>query len=381
MKGLYLAFELGWSEWKLGFTTCAEQNPRVRVCKGRDLEALEKEIAKAKARFGLPAETPVFCCYEAGRDGFWLHRYLEKAGYHNVVVDSASIEVNRRKRRAKSDRLDVQKLLSMLLRHHGGEKKVFCIVQVPGVEVEDRRQLHRELLTLKGERTEHNNRIKGLLASQGLSATVNDKFSTLLAKLRLWDGSAVPADLQQRLLREFARWQLVGQQIEELEMERLQRARSGQEDCHKKVRSLLKLRGIGINSAWLFTMEFFGWRQFRNRRQVGALAGLVPTPYQSSDSAREQGISKAGNQRLRAVAIEIAWGWIRYQPKSGLTRWFQRRFGKGNTRAKKIGVVALSRKLLVALWRYLETGEIPEGAKLKEEHTPKASSAQKRRAG
>lgn len=380
-KALYLAFELGWSEWKLGFTTCAQQSPRLRTCQGRDLAALEKEIAKAKERFGLPAKTPVLCCYEAGRDGFWLHRYLTEAGYDNVVVDSSSIEVKRRKRRAKSDRLDVQKLLSMLLRYHDGEAKVWSIVQVPSVEAEDRRQLHRELLTLKGERTEHINRIKGLLASQGLAASVNDKFPAMLAQLRLWDGSAVPADLQQRLLREFARWQLAQEQIDALEKERAQRTHQGKEACHETVRRLLQLRGIGSNSAWLFTMEFFGWRQLRNRRQVGALAGLVPTPYQSSDSEHEQGISKAGNRRLRAMAIEIAWSWLRYQPSSSLSLWYQERFGKGNARARKIGIVAVARKLLVALWNYVETGEIPPGAELKEPRTKPARSLQKRRAG
>jgi transposase len=297
------------------------------------------------------------------------------------VVDSSSIEVKRRKRRAKSDRLDVQKLLSMLLRHLGGEKKVWSIVQVPSVEAEDRRQLHREMLTLKGERTEHVNRIKGLLASQGLAAAVNDRFLTTLAELRLWDGSVVPADMQQRLLREFVRWQLVQEQIEVLEKERGQRVQHGQEACHDKVRRLQQLRGVGINSAWLFTMEFFGWRQIKNRRQLGALAGLVPTPYQSSDSEHEQGISKAGNRRLRAMAIELAWCWLRYQPGSELSLWYARRFSKGNARARKIGIVAVARKLLVALWNYLETGEVPAGAELKGVRTAAARSAKKRQAG
>jgi transposase len=380
-QALYLAFELGWSEWKLAFTTGVQQSPRLRSCKGRDLVALEKEIAKAKERFGLPPKCAVFCCYEAGRDGFWLHRYLTAAGYDNQVVDSSSIEVNRRKRRAKSDRLDAHKLLSMLLRQHGGEAKVWSVVQVPSVSAEDRRQLHRELLTLKSERTEHVNRIKGLLASQGLAATINAQFPTTLVELRLWDGAAVPADLQERLLREFARWQLVQEQIASVDKERSQRIRHSQEKCHDQVRRLQKLRGVGINSAWLFTMEFFGWRQLRNRRQVAALAGLVPTPYQSSDSEHEQGISKAGNRRLRVMAVELAWCWLRYQPGSELSQWYGKRFSKGNVRARKIGIVAVARKLLVALWNYLETGELPPGAELKSEPSPAACSAKQRRTG
>jgi transposase len=362
-QALYVAFELGWSEWKLAFSTSIHQPPRLRSLGARDLRGLEKDIADAKSRLKLPADTPVFSCYEAGRDGFWLHRYLTEAGVENLVVDAASIEVNRRKRRAKSDRLDAGKLLTMLLRYHGGEKRVWSVVQVPKVANEDARQLHRELETLKGERTEHVNRIKGLLASQGLKAEVGWAFAELLQRLRLWDGSAVPAELQQRLLREHRRWELTCEQIDELEKKRLQEVCSSATAEVEQVRRLFGLRGIGINSAWLFVREFFSWRQFVNRRQVGALAGLTPTPYQSGDSDHEQGISKSGNRWLRTMAIEIAWCWLHYQPQSKLSRWYQRRFGKGARRQKRIGIVAVARKLLVALWRYLVSGEVPEGAR------------------
>jgi transposase len=330
--------------------------------RARRLEELDAEIAKAKKRFGLPAEAPVRSCYEAGRDGFWLHRYLSARGITNVVVDAASIEVPRRYRRAKSDRLDATKLLGMLLRWYSGEKKVWSVVQVPTVEVEDRRQLHRELLTLKGERTEHVNRIKGLLASCGLVAEVDDDFPQQLADLRTWNDQPVPRELQQRLLREFARWQFVNRHISELERERLERIRKAREESMDQVRRLLRLRGIGVNSAWMFVMEFFSWRQFVNRRQVAALAGLTPTPYSSGDDSHEQGISKAGNRRLRTMAIEIAWCWLRYQPDSRLSQWYRKRFGGGKSRLRRIGIVALARKLLVALWRYLEHAELPGGA-------------------
>jgi transposase len=359
---LYLALELSWNEWKLGFTTGPAQPVRQRPLRARDTDGLLREIAKAKVRFGLPADAPVRCCYEAGRDGFWLHRFLCHHGIDNRVVDSASIEVNRRARRAKSDRLDVQKLASMLLRYHGGERKLWAVVRVPTVEDEDHRQLHRDLLELKGERTRHVNRIKGLLASVGLAAEVDARLPEQLPRLRTWDGAALPPALQARLLREFARWEFVHRQILDLENERARQIRSADAPAADQVRRLLQVRGIGPNSAWLFVHEFFAWRQIRNRRQLGALAGLVPTPYQSGDSDHEQGISKAGNRRLRVMAIEIAWCWLRYQPGSALSQWYHERLGRGTSRQRRIGIVALARKVLVALWRYLEEGVVPAGA-------------------
>ena len=362
---LYLAFELGDTQWKLAFTIGLGQKPRLRSMPARDLPRLQEEIAKAKQRFHLTADAPVRSCYEAGRDGFWLDRYLNTYGIHNSVVDSSSIEVNRRQRRAKTDRLDAGKLLNLLLRYHSGEKKVWSVVRVPSAVAEDARQLHRELQELKDERTEHVNRIKGLLTSQGLRApTVNKDFAQWLGAARLWDGSAVPSELQKRLLRELERWQLLGRQISLLEDERRQRIRCDKTPHVDKVRSLLDLWGMGLNGAWLLVYELFAWRHFDNRKQVGGCVGLTPTPYQSGDSRREQGISKAGNRRLRRLMVELAWCWLRWQPDSELSRWYQSRFGVGNGRSRKIGIVALARKLLIALWKYLEQGELPAGARL-----------------
>jgi transposase len=360
---LFVAFELGWSEWKLAFASQPADSPRLRSIGGRNTDIVLREIARAKARFGLPEDAPVFSCYEAGRDGFWLHRFLSSHGIDNVVVDSSSIEVKRRGRRRKTDSLDAGKLLSMLFRWHQGEKKVWSVVQVPSVADEDRRQLHRDLLELKAERTQHTNRIKGLLAGYGLAVpTIDGQFPEVLAALRTWDDQAVPQELQDRLLREHQRWILVDRQIKDLEQERARRVRTKKDTRLDKVRQLLRLRGIGVNSAWLYVMEFFGWRQIRNRKQLAALAGLTPTPHQSGDSDHEQGISKAGNRRLRTMAVEIAWCWLHYQPGSALSQWYQQRFAKGSSRQRRIGIVALARKLLVALWRFLETGEVPPGA-------------------
>jgi transposase len=362
---LYLAFELGSSKWKLGFTVGLGQSPRRRAIDAGDLVALQEEIRRAKRRFSLPETAPVKSCYEAGRDGFWLHRYLLAQEVENLIVDSASIEVNRRARRAKTDDLDVGKLLSMLIRYHSGEKKVWSVVHVPGVEAEDKRHLHRQLFKFKADRTRHINRIKGLLAGQGVRMPVGADFLERLGAIRLWDGSSLPPSLRARLEREYACLQFVDQQIQELGAERRELLRTSDDPSVEKVRRLLKLRGIGENSSWLFVMEFFGWRKFRNRRQVGGLAGLAPTPYQSGEGSREQGISKAGNRLVRTMAVEIAWGWLRYQPDSELTLWYQKKSGQGGKRLRKIGIVALARKLLVALWRYLETGEVPAGAQLK----------------
>jgi transposase len=362
---LYLAFELGLQKWKLGFSIGLSQDPRRRTIDGGDLLALRDEIAVAKKRFRLPVTAPVKSCYEAGRDGFWLHRYLLEVGVENLVVDSSSIEVNRRARRAKTDRIDVGKLLNMLMRYHGGEEKVWSVVHVPNPEAEDKRHLHRQLSARKVDRTRHICRIKGLLASQGLDLPLHVDFLDTLEAARLWDGAPIPSGLRARVEREYASLRYIEQQIKELETEREQLIETSDDPSVVKVRQLMKLRAIGPNSAWLFVMEFFGWRQFRNRREVGGLAGLTPTPFQSGEESREQGISKAGNRSIRVMAVEIAWAWLRYQPDSELTLWFQERFGHGSKRLRKIGIVALARKLLIALWRYLETGEIPAGAQLK----------------
>lgn len=362
---LHLAFELGQATWKLGFTPGLGQRPRERTIAARDVTALLAEIERAKERFGLSADVGVVSCYEAGREGFWLHRYLVARGIENHVVDSASIEVNRRRRRAKSDRLDVGKLLLQLVRHRAGERKALRVVHVPTVAEEDQRQLHRELLTAKRDRARVTNRMKGLLANQGVGVEVDAGLLGELEDLRLWDGTPLPGGLRARLAREWAKVALLTGQIQQLEGERAEQLRSGTAPAVELVRRLLRLRGIGTNSAWLYVMEFFGWRQFRNRREVGGLAGLTPTPYQSGELSREQGIAKAGNRYIRAMAIEIAWGWLRFQPESALSRWYQERFGQGSSRIRRIGIVALARRLLVELWRYLETGAVPAGAVLK----------------
>jgi transposase len=238
-------------------------------------------------------------------------------------------------------------------------------VHVPSVEAEDNRHLHRALKTFKSDRTRHVNRLKGLLVGQGVRLPVNANFPERVDRVRLWNGEPIPSGLQSRLQQEFAGFQFVDGQIKALQAQRRELLRTSEDPSVEQVRRLLRLRGIGENSAWLFVMEFFAWRKFRSRRQVGGLAGLTPTPHQSGEQSREQGISKAGNSPVRSIAIEIAWGWLRHQPDSELSLWFQERFGHGSKRLRKIGIVAVARKLLIALWRYLEYGEVPAGAQFK----------------
>lgn len=364
---LYLAFELGKNTWKLGFTIGMAQQPRERTIPAGALETLQKEITRAKQRFGLPEDASLVSCYEAGRDGFWLHRYLVAHGVTNHVIDSASIEVNRRQRRAKTDRLDVHKLLTMLLRHMAGERKVWSVVRVPSVEEEDRRQLHRELTTAKCDRTRLSNRIKGLLAGHGVQLVLQGDVDAQLDQLHQWDGSPLPPALLSRLKRAWQQVCFLTAHIQTLEAQRRAVLRRREDAVVDQVRQLFTLRGIGVNSAWLYVMEFFAWRDFQTPKQVGALAGLTPTPSQSGQSRRELGIAKAGNRHMRAMAIEIAWAWRRFQPTSALSQWYEQRFGHGSARLRKIGIVALARKLLIALWRFLKTGVLPEGAVLKAE--------------
>lgn len=361
---LYLALELANRSWKLAFSTGLGQKPRIRSMPARDLDILEREIATARRRFHLDDSVPLISCYEAGRDGFWIHRTLEsRAHRHNLVVDSASIDVKRRHRRLKTDRIDVLKLLAMLVRYHNGEADVWSVVHVPSPEAEDARHLHRELLTLKSGRTRVTNRIRGLLAAQGLSpSSLTRAFPDQLDALRLWDGSPLGPQLHERLLREWRHRTQLTERIRLIERLQAEQLETRTDPAIAMVRQLMTLKGIGLQSAWLFTFEFFAWRRIRSRQQITGLAGLAPSPYNSGDETRDLGISKAGSSSVRAMAIQIAWGWVRFQPDSELTRWFVRRFAHGGRRMRAIGIVALARRLLIELWKFLETGALPEGA-------------------
>jgi transposase len=356
---LYMAFELGEKNWKLSLGDGVRSPSHYTVAAG-DTAALLECIAKAKARCGLAPEASVGSCYEAGRDGFWLHRWLIAHGTDNIVVDSASIEVNRRARRVKTDRLDGDKLLAMLIRYGAGERRVWSVVRVPTPEEEDARRAHRELGRLGHERIAHINRIRALLVLHNLRV----KYVGGRLWQRWWTGHAneLAPRVRTEIERESARLLLVKKQMDMIEAAQHQAVAAGSE---AQVARLARLRGIGMSSGWVLAKELFGWRCFRNRREVAGCLGLTPSPYASGESETEQGISKAGNRRVRTLMVELAWSWLRYQPQSELSQWFNRRFAGGGKRLRRIGIVALARRLAIALWRYLEYGLIPQGAQLK----------------
>jgi transposase len=361
---LLLAFELGQRSWKLGFSAGIGQRPRVRQIPAGAVAVIASEIGRAKVRLGLVADAPVISCYEAGRDGFWLHRYLLAHGITNHVVDSSSIEVNRRARRAKTDRLDLGGLLNLLARYVLGDRRVWRVVRVPSVPDEDARQLPRTWETLTEDRTRLINRMKGLLTTQGVQIPIDKNFLERLHAAQLWDGTPVPTGLQERLTQDWAQLRQVETQLRERRA-RAARPPDATTPTGRAIEQLQTLRAIGVTGAWVLATEIFGWRQIKNRRELGALVGLVPAPYQSGETHSDQGITRAGNTHVRRVMVQLAWVWLQYQPQSALAQWYQRRFGSSGKRLRRIGIVALARKLLIALWRYLETGVVPDGAQLK----------------
>jgi len=364
---LYMALELSDKKWQVVLGDGVHSASRYTVAAG-ETQALLDCIARARKRCGMGEKVRVRSCYEAGRDGFWLHRWLLAQGIDNIVVDSASIEVNRRARRAKTDRLDAEKLLSMLLRYHGGERRVWAVVRVPSVEQEDARRMSRELGRLEHEHTAHSNRIGSLLVLHNVRAPVRVGGR---GWERWWQGHAgqLPAGLRGEIEREVARLRLVKAQIKELQAAQQQALASGQQ---AQVAQLSAVGGIGLRSAWLLDKEVFGWRRFGNRREVGGCLGFAPTAYASGESQTEQGIAKTGTKRVRRVMVELAWSHLRYQPHSALSQWFNQRFAHGGKRLRRVGIVALARRLAIALWRYLEQGVLPAGVRLKSNAMAKA---------
>jgi transposase len=361
---LYMAFELSSKQWVLAFSNGSRFSSHKIVAK--DFVSLDRVMTISKSRLQLPSDCRVVSCYEAGRDAFWLHRRLSQVGIVNVVVDSSSIEVPRRRRRVKTDRLDAKSLVRMLIRYHGGEKDVWRVCKVPTAEQEDARRWHRERQRLLKERTQHRNRIHSLLATQGIRLSPGRHFLSLLARACGGDGQPVPAALQAELAREFERLQLVGQQLKLVERQMNEALSQPASRAQEMVAQLMLLRSLGRDTSWPLVHEFFGWRRFHNGKQVGSAAGLTGTPYLTGGGGPDQGISKAGNKRVRTLTIELAWRWLRYQPNSALSLWFAERFALGGKRARRRGIVAVARKLLIALWRYLEHGVVPEGAVLKD---------------
>ena len=358
---VYVAFELGKKDWKLAMTSGFGVAPWLRTVASGDLGAVERVLREGRRRLGLPDCARVVSCYEAGRDGFWIHRALTALGIMNRVVDSASIEVSRRARRAKTDRLDALKLVMMLVRVCCGERRVWSEVHVPTVADEAARQVSRERTALTQDQTRLVNQLRGWLAVWGATLPSRRRGSWW-TRVRDWAGTALPVDVQARLARAEAR--LAGLEAQIAELDAQQQAAVTAAGPTTALHQLVQLKGVATTSASVLLDEGLVWRAFRNRRQIGGLLGFAPTPYDSGESAREQGISRAGNARLQAISIQLAWNWVRWQPQSALTQWYQANFGKGK-RARRIGIVAVARKLMIALWRYVTAGVVPAGAILK----------------
>lgn len=359
-KTMFVAMELSKKNWKLAFGEGSVH--RIRNVDAGDQAALLHEVTVSREKLGLSADGPVVFCYEAGRDGFWIDRMLKKHGFENYVMDPASIEVPRRARQRKTDRLDAKKLLKLLVRYElWDEKDAFASVKIPSEAEESAMRLHRERERLVNERRQHRARMKSLLALHGTQ--VGNPARVQIESLRDWKQEALPFSLATELECEQQRLQLVEEQIKRIEQAQKAALDEPQTPAHHKAHKLQQLRGIGLQSSWTLSHECFGWRTFANRKKIGSFAGLTGTPFDSGETLREQGISKAGSGRVRTTMIELAWGWVRWQPDSALTHWFIDRYVRaGSKRSRRKGIVALARKLLIALWKYVEYDEMPQGA-------------------
>jgi transposase len=360
---LYVAFELGKKSWKLAVTTGLAVTPWLRTVAGGDLAAVDGVLQRARERFGVAATAPVISCYEAGRDGFWIHRALAARGIANRVVDSSSIEVNRRKRRAKSDRLDAVKLVRLLARVCAGDREAWSEVRVPSAAGEAARHRSRERTALTAEQTRLRNQIGSWLATAGarVSTRVREQ-AAWWTSARDWAGEPLPAEMQARIARATARLTVVAEQIATIETEQAEGLGAAAPDS--AATRLRQVKGLGVTSVSVLLDEGLVWREFKNRRELGGLLGFAPVKYESGEISRDQGISRAGNDRLQSTMVQLAWGWVQWQPQSALTKWYLARFGIGK-RNRKVGIVALARKLFIALWRYATAGIVPAGAILR----------------
>ncbi len=365
---IFVAIELSQKTWLVTLHSPDRDRISRHKLEGGDHAGLLELIGKVRTRVSekLGSMPRVVSCYEAGYDGFWLHRLLAAAGILNFVFDPASIAVEQRSRRTKTDRIDGELLLRTLMAYLRGEPRVVRIVRVPSVEQEDARRTSRERDRLVKEQTAHTNRIKALLRLVGMT-TGNPRrrdWLTWLARQRDWQGQPLPPHLLAEVTREHARLMLMRDQLAALEEAQATQACAVPAAMAERRDLLQRVKALGPAFAGTLTNEVF-YKDFRNRREVASYCGLTPSPWQSGGIDREQGISKAGNPRARLKAIELAWLWLRHQPDSELSRWFRTRTANAGKRARRIAIVALARKLIVALWRYLTTGLVPEGATMK----------------
>ena len=366
----FMAIELSKTSWVVGMLTPLSNKISLRSIPCGAVEKLMAIVDQTTNRVIQATGGPVqvVSCYEAGYDGFWLHRFLAGHRIINHVLDAASLLVNRKARRAKTDRLDAEKLVRVLMAYWRGEPKVCSIVRPPSVEDEDAKRLHRERQFLMKERVQHIGRIKGLLAAQGVYDFRPERkdWRNRLAEIRTGDGRPLPSRLKAEIDRQCQRLALVDTMLKEIDQQRdaAVESKSAPSETVVRIQRLTHLKGIGPQIATVLGTEIF-YREFANRRSLGSYLGLTPSPFKSGGMDRDLGISKAGNPRGRTTMIELAWLWLRYQPGSKLARWFEQRTNGLKGRVRRIAIVAVARKLAIALWRYVETGLIPADAELK----------------
>jgi transposase len=369
LGAIFVSLELSRSSWLItSLSPGGGERMSKHAVRGGDATGMLERFAQLteKARDRTKKVFPIIVIQEAGLDGFWIDRLLQNEGIESYVVDPASIATSRRRRRAKTDKIDGETLVRTLLAYKRGEPRVCAIVKAPTPEEEDRRRLCRERKVLTAERVLHVNRIKGLLFSQGISGyePLQRYRRERLEQLQTGDGRPLPQHLKAHVNRELDRLELLLEQIKTVEAERDALLAVAQTAMPAPAAMLLNIRGVGPEFAAVLWSEGL-FRHFDNRRQVAAYAGLAPTPWQSGAVDREQGVSKAGNPRLRTTLIQLAWLWLRNQPHSALSIWFHERVERNGGRLRKTMIVALARKLLVALWKYATAGVVIEGAMMK----------------
>lgn len=365
---LAVSLELASCSWKIAFQDGKHENPAIKTVNAdapaARLQQVIDEIGRIKSKWNLPNDVRVAVLYEAGQDGFWIARALIRSGIDALICDPASLLVNRHARQAKTDRLDAIRLVNSLRAWLKGERDRMRVIRIPSIEAEAQRHESRDRGQLQKETMQHTDRIRKLLRTVGCWDKIDRNFAQRLAndQVRCFDGAELPCELKQRLLQECERLAVAQRQYDHLD-----RAfgKNLPESARERITKLLRLRAVGQVGAARLVLELF-WRQFKDRRQVGASVGLVPQPFDSGSSHSDQGISKQGNRRVRSLLIEMAWFWLRYQPGSAISRWYAHRIGDGKSkRNKRIAIVAVARRLAIALWRYVEHDVMPDGAVLK----------------
>lgn len=388
-RALYIAFDLSATKWQLALSDGVAKPSDIvvdRTTVQGAKEALIGHIGLAKQRLSLDPDCPTHAVYEAGRDGYWIARWLGQLGVNCLIIDPASIAVDRKAKHIKTDAIDARKLLILLCDHLNGRAGL-RVLQPPGPSDEDARELHRLAQRLQKIRAQLAMRVQSLLFAQGVDRVYSNGLAEEVGQLRTGDGRPLGQSLQAEigvLCRQIAG---MDTELDALDRKRAEALAKPATETERVAGQLENLVGIGPIGAWMLAHELFGWREFKNGKHLASFLGLTPTPFASGAMNREQGISKAGSGPLRALMIQLAWSWLRYQPQSPLAQWFNERWAKGGKRSRRLGIVALARRLVILLWRFATTGEVPAGVELKpverklkvRYRQPQPASAQRRR--